>query len=68
MNAIITDIHGLIKALNNKPKKILLSSSLYDWMLRSNWDCVLSEELKKYIENGGIVERVEIKNSRESGG
>lgn len=62
---VINDIHSLIKELSTSPKKILLSNNLYDWLLRSNWDCVLSDELKLYIENGGIVERIEI-NERVS--
>ena len=37
----------------------MLVSNLYDWFLRSNWDCVLSDELKIYMANGGIVERIE---------
>lgn len=62
---VINDIHSLIKELSNNPKKIRLSNNLYDWLLRSNWDCVLSDELKLYIENGGIVQRIEI-NERVS--
>nr|DAQ91341.1 MAG TPA: hypothetical protein [Caudoviricetes sp.] len=54
---MITDVHNLIEALKLKPSKIILVSNLYDWILKSNWDCILSEELKKYIRNGGIVER-----------
>lgn len=59
---MITDIHNLIEVLKLKPSKIILVSNLYDWFLKSNWDCILSEELKKYIKNGGIVERGELKN------
>lgn len=54
---MITDVHNLIEALKLKPSKIILVSNLYDWLLKSNWNCILSEELKKYILNGGIVER-----------
>ena len=54
---MITDVYNLIEALKLKPSKIILVSNLYDWLLKSNWDCILSEELKKYILNGGIVER-----------
>ena len=59
---MITDIHNLIEVLKLKPSKIILVSNLYDWLLKSNWDCILSEELKKYIKNGGIVERGCLKN------
>lgn len=54
----IDDIHNLIKTLNGNPKKILLSSDLYDWLLCSNWDCILSEKLKSYIAKDGIVKRI----------
>ena len=59
---MITDIHNLIESLKLKPSKIILVSNLYDWLLKSNWDCILSEKLKKYIKNGGIVERGCLKN------
>lgn len=55
---MITNISDLIKVLKTNPSKIMLVSNLYDWLLRSNWDCVLSDELKIYIANGGIVERI----------
>lgn len=61
---MITDVHNLIEALKLKPSKIILVSNLYDWFLKSNWDCILSKELKKYIKNGGIVERGELKNEK----
>lgn len=54
---MITNIHDLIKVLNVNPHKIVLVSNLYDWLLKSNWDCILSDNLKEYIKNGGIVER-----------
>ena len=56
---MITNISDLIKVLRTNPSKIMLVSNLYDWFLRSNWDCVLSDELKIYMANGGIVERIE---------
>lgn len=56
---IINSVCALMEILKTKPKKILLSSNLYDWLLCSNWDCILSDELKFYIQNGGIVERIE---------
>lgn len=55
---MITNIYDLSKALKERPIKIILISNLYDWLLKSDWDCVLGEKLKKYIENGGIVERI----------
>lgn len=52
---IVRDVHGLIKKLKSKPKEIILCKSLYEWFLKSNWDCLLSDELKQYIKNGGSV-------------
>ncbi len=57
---MITNIHDLIKALKVNSPKIILVSNLYDWLLKSNWDSILSDNLKKYIKNGGIVERIEV--------
>lgn len=56
---MITNISDLIKVLETSPNKIILVSSLYDWLLKSSWDCVLSDKLKDYIKSGGIVERME---------
>lgn len=56
---MITNISDLIKVLETSPNKIILVSSLYDWLLKSSWNCVLSDKLKDYIKNGGIVERME---------
>lgn len=55
---MITNISDLIKILETRPNKIILVSSLCDWLLKSSWDCVLSDKLKDYIKNGGIVERI----------
>ena len=55
---MITNIYELSRALKERSIKIILISNLYDWLLRSNWNCELSDDLKKYIENGGIVERM----------
>lgn len=57
MGKTITVISDLIKEIKKNPPKIVLCKSLYDWLLRSNWDCVLSDELKNYIKNGGNVIR-----------
>ena len=56
---IINNIHDLINSLNGNHKSILLSSDLYDWLLCSNWNCVLSDKIKHYIATGGIVKRIE---------
>lgn len=55
---MITNIHDLSRILKERPIKIILVSNLYDWLLKSDWDCILSEKLKVYIKNGGIVERI----------
>lgn len=55
---MITNISDLIKVLETSPNKIILVSNLYDWLLKSSWNCVLSDKLKDYIKNGGIVERI----------
>lgn len=51
----IRTIHDLIKELKKNPPKIVLCKGLYEWLLQSNWDCLLSDELKSYINNGGNV-------------
>lgn len=56
---IIDNIHDLINSLNDNYKKIFLYSDLYDWLLCSNWNCILSDKLKYYLAHGGIVERIE---------
>ncbi len=56
---MITNIHDLIEILKVNPPKIILVSNLYDWFLKSNWDCMLSDRLKEYVREGGIVERKE---------
>ncbi len=57
---MITCVHDLIEILKVSPPKIILISNLYDWLLKSNWDCMLSDSLKEYIKKGGIVERKEV--------
>ena len=56
---MITNIHDLIKILKVNPPKIILVSNLYDWLLKSNCNCMLSDRLKEYVREGGIVERKE---------
>lgn len=55
---MITNIYDLSRILKERPIKIILVSNLYDWLLKSDWDCILGEKLKEYIKNGGIVERM----------
>lgn len=62
--SIIYNIHDLIEILKTNPKKILLCESLFDWLLCSNWNCVLSDKLKFYIKNGGTVEKIEEGNKQ----
>lgn len=57
---MIICIHDLIEVLKINPPKIILASNLHDWLLKSDWDCVLSDRLKKYIRQGGTVERKEV--------
>lgn len=50
-------VKQLIEALKIKPKIIKLDQTLYDWLILSDWDCILKEELKEYVSNGGIVKK-----------
>ncbi len=52
------NVKALLDALKIKPKEIRLEQSLYDWLVLSDWDCILKEELKNYISNGGIVKKI----------
>lgn len=52
------DVKSLVDSLKINPKIIKLDQSLYDWLILSNWDCILKEELQNYIANGGIVEKI----------
>lgn len=54
---IVSSVHDLIIELKNNPEKIYLSNNLYDWLVLSNWDYLLSDRLKEYMQKGGIVER-----------
>lgn len=51
----IRSVHDLIKELKKNPPKLILCKVLYEWLLQSDWHCLLSDELKNYINNGGIV-------------
>lgn len=57
---MITNLCDLCKTLNLNPSKIILASDIYDWLLKSNWNCIMSNRLKDYIGKGGIVERKEV--------
>ena len=61
----IDDIYNLIKILKANPKKILLSTNLYDLLLMSNWNCMVSDELKNYVEKGGKVEMYTIRKEEK---
>ena len=52
------NVKVLLDALKIKPKEIRLEQNLYDWLVLSDWDCILKEELKNYISNGGIVKKI----------
>lgn len=54
----ISDIHSLITYMKTNEKRIYLSSDLYDWLLHSNWNCILSDNLKEYAKQHEII-RVE---------
>jgi len=51
---VITSVCSLIKTIEAN-KKIYLSSDLYDWLLCSKWNCVLSDKLKEYMKNNEVV-------------
>lgn len=55
---MIRTVYDLCQTLKSSPVKIELDSALYDWLLNSNWDCLLSDKLKNYINNGGKVKRI----------
>lgn len=52
------NVKSLVDSLKINPKIIKLDQSLYDWLILSNWDCILKEKLENYISNGGTVEKI----------
>ena len=40
------NVKQIIDALKIKPKEIRLDQNLYNWLILSDWDCILKEELK----------------------
>lgn len=52
---MIDNVHDLIIALEEKRKKIILSPTIYDWLLKSNWNCVLSDNLKEYSKTHEVL-------------
>ena len=52
---VITNVYDLIKSLNDNLDPIYLSYQLYDWLLLSNWNCVLGDNLKSYSINHKII-------------
>ncbi len=52
------NVKQIIDALKIKPKEIRLDQNLYNWLILSDWDWILKEELKNYISNGGVVKKI----------
>lgn len=52
---IINNVHDLMVSINRNTKKIYLDYTLYDWLLLSNWECILSGELKEYVKTNQVI-------------
>lgn len=52
---VITYVSDLIREIKKQPKEIILCESLYKWLIESDWECLLSDDLKQYIKRGGRV-------------
>lgn len=55
MKKVLDNIHDIIIALKNEEEKITLSTKMYDFLFRSNWNCVLDDNLKEYAKTHEVL-------------